>query len=90
MTEQHIASRLIEPLNAGILPPMSDLAEIQQAILDLPSRERAQLWDWFQEQEIDETPELLAAIDEGIRSIEENGGVSADEARRRIATWVAK
>ena len=67
---------------------MSGLAEIQRAILELPTRDRAQLWGWFQEQENDESPEQLAAIDEGVRSIDSDGGVPAEEVRRRIATWV--
>jgi hypothetical protein len=69
---------------------MSGLSEIQQAILDLPTQERAQLWDWFQSQEVEESPELLAAVDEGIRSIETEGGIPAEEVRRRIAQWAAK
>jgi hypothetical protein len=69
---------------------MSALAEIQQAILDLPTQDRSRLWDWFLEQEIEESPELLAAVDEGIRSIETQGGIPAEEVRRRIATWVGK
>lgn len=69
---------------------MSGLAEIQKAILELPRQERAQLWDWLQANEFEESPELLAAIDEGIRSIETCGGIPADEVRRRIATWATK
>jgi hypothetical protein len=81
---------LIEPPNTRILRLMSGLAEIQQAILGLAAQERSQLWDWFLEQEIEESPELLAAVDEGIRSIETHGGIPAEEVRRRIATWVGK
>ncbi len=66
---------------------MSVLAEIQQAILELPTQERARLWNWFLEQEVKESPEFLAAVDDGIRSIESQGGIPADEVRRRIATW---
>jgi hypothetical protein len=69
---------------------MSGLAQIQQAILALPIHERSQLWSWFAEQEIDESPELLAAIDDGIRSIEAAGGIPAEEVRRQIGTWVSK
>ena len=50
---------------------MSSLAEIQDAIEKLGPEERAELWDWFQAQEVEETDEMLAAVDEGIRSIEE-------------------
>jgi hypothetical protein len=81
---------LIDPMNTRILELMSALAEIQQAILELPTQERSRLWDWFQKQEIEESPELLAAVDEGIRSIDTQGGIPAEEVRRRIATWVGR
>jgi predicted transcriptional regulator len=35
--------------------------------------------------DIEETPEMLAAIDAGIRSLETGSGVSLEEARQRIA-----
>ena len=40
--------------------------------------------------EIDETPEMIAAIDDGIRSMESGPGVPLEEARRRIAGWITK
>jgi hypothetical protein len=46
---------------------MSNLIEIQEAIEKLAPKERAELWDWFQAQEVEETDEMLAAVDEGIR-----------------------
>ena len=49
---------------------MSSLAEIQEAIEKLTSEERAKLREWFDAQDAEETDELLAAIDEGIRSAE--------------------
>ena len=39
---------------------------------------------------IDESPEMLAAIDEGIRSIEAGAGVPIDDARQRLAGWIIK
>jgi hypothetical protein len=52
--------------------------------------ERAELWDWFQAQEVEETDEMLAAVDEGIRSIEEQGGTPAEEVRKLIPKWITK
>ena len=49
---------------------MSSLAEIQEAIEKLTSEDRARLREWFDAQYAEETDELLAAIDEGIRSAE--------------------
>ena len=48
---------------------MSSLAEIQEAIENLGPEERAELWTWFQE--VEETDELVAAVDEGIQAAEE-------------------
>jgi hypothetical protein len=47
---------------------MSNLIEMQDAIETLAPKERTELWDWFQAQEVEETDEMLAAVDEGIRS----------------------
>jgi hypothetical protein len=69
---------------------MSSLAEIQNAIEKLGPEERAELWDWFQAQEVEETDEMLAAVDEGIRSIEEQGGTPAEEVRKLIPKWITK
>ena len=69
---------------------MRALAEIQQAILELPIQERSQLWDSFLEREVEESPEFMAAVDEGIRSIETGSGIPAEEMRRRIVTWVGE
>jgi hypothetical protein len=40
--------------------------------------------------DIEETPEMLAAIDDGIRSVETGSGVPLEEARQRIAGWATK
>ena len=59
----------------GSFPPAPatiscSLAEIQEAIEKLASEDRARLREWFDAQYAEETDELLAAIDEGIRSAE--------------------
>jgi hypothetical protein len=38
---------------------MSNLIGIQEAIEKLAPKERAELWDWFQAQEVEETDEML-------------------------------
>jgi hypothetical protein len=48
---------------------MSGLAEIQETIEKLGPEEQAELWTWFQE--VEETDELVAAVDEGIQAAEE-------------------
>jgi hypothetical protein len=48
----------------------SSLAEIQRAIEKLAPTERSELRNWLDAQDIEESPEFLAAVDEGIRSAE--------------------
>ena len=48
---------------------MNKLSEIQSAILQLDPAEREELRHWLDET-AEETPEMLAAIDEGLRSLE--------------------
>jgi hypothetical protein len=54
------------------LPP-TELQRILERILELE-----------EPQEIEETPELLAAIDEGLRSLENEPTYTPDEVRARI------
>ena len=54
---------------------MTELVEIQDAIQHLPPRERAEVRHWIPQEE---TPEMLAAIDVGIRSAETEPKLSAD------------
>jgi len=42
------------------------------------------------EVDLEETPEMLAAIDAGIRSFETGPGVPLEEARRRLGEWISK
>jgi hypothetical protein len=69
---------------------MSSLAEIQEAIEKLTSEERAKLREWFDAQDAEETDELLAAIDEGIRSAETERTFSLEEVRGEIKKWATK
>ena len=64
---------------------MSSLAEIQEAIEKLTSEERAKLREWFDAQDAEETDELLAAIDEGIRSAETEAHLQSNIVR--IESW---
>ena len=40
--------------------------------------------------EIEETPELLAAVDEGLRSAESEPVYSTEEVRAKVAEWISK
>jgi hypothetical protein len=67
---------------------MSKLAEIQSAILQLDPAEREKLRHWLGET-AEEMPEMVAAIDEGLRSLKEKGVVSLEEVRAKIPQWAA-
>ena len=66
---------------------MTKLAEIQEAIQQLPPAERAELRHWLLEEE---TPEMLAAIDVGLRSLATEPTISADEMRGKLKAWTTK
>ncbi len=38
-------------------------------------------------EDIEETPEMLAAIDEGLRSLREEGSIPIEEVERRMKSW---
>ena len=69
--------------------PMTKLAEIQTAILQLDPAEREALRHWLDET-AEETPEMLAAIDEGLRSLKGKGVTPLEEVRKRLPSWVTK
>ncbi len=68
---------------------MSTIQEIQEAIIRLPPQEREALRHWLDDTE-EETPEMLAAIDEGIRSLREQPLVPLEDVRRKISGWATK
>jgi hypothetical protein len=68
---------------------MTKLADIQEAILRLEPKEQQALRHWLDET-AEETPEMLAAIDEGLRSLATEGGVPIDDARRHLRQWITK
>ena len=66
---------------------MTKLAEIQEAIMQLAPKEQQVLRRWLDET-AEETPEMLAAIDEGLRSLAKEGGVPIAEARNHLRQWI--
>ena len=74
---------------------MSTLVEVQEAVAQLPSNERRALQLWLNSQTEPELtgPEeqrLLRSLDEAARDIEAGKGLSLDEVRKRVGSWVAK
>lgn len=69
------------------------MTEILEELPRLARVEREKVWQRLEEielKEIEETPEMLAAIDAGRRSIREGKATTIEEARRLIAQWTTK
>lgn len=67
---------------------MSTVIEIEAAIEKLSPEEQRAVADWLNSRLIEETPEMLAAIDEADRSLAEEGGVPVEEVRRNLRRWI--
>ena len=67
---------------------MSTVTEIEAAIEKLSPVEQSAVADWLNTRLVEETPALLAAIDEADRSLAEVGGVSIEDARRNLRQWI--
>jgi hypothetical protein len=68
---------------------VTKLAEIQEAILQLDPKEQQVLRHWLDET-AEETPEMLAALDEGIRSLANEPTVPIEEVRAKIKAWTTR
>jgi peptidoglycan/xylan/chitin deacetylase (PgdA/CDA1 family) len=57
----------------------------------LPPEEVTKVRDWLIEHD-EESPELLAAIDEGLRSLEKKGArvVTRDELEQKVRKWAGR
>lgn len=74
---------------------MSTLIEIQDAVAQLPSNEKKALQLWLNSQTepemtAQEEQRLLCSLDEAARDIDTGKGVSLDEVRKLVGSWVAK
>jgi hypothetical protein len=63
-------------------------ADVIHQLETLPPQEVAKVRDWLSEHD-EESPELLAAIDEGLRSLEKKGArpVTRDELENKVRQW---
>lgn len=66
---------------------MSTVSEIETAIEKLSPVEQRELAGWLNSRLIDDTPEMLAALDAGIRSLETEPTVPLEDVRRKIKGW---
>lgn len=69
---------------------MSTVAEIETAIERLSPEDQRALADWLNARLVEETPEMLAAIDEADRSLATEGGVPVEEVRRNLRQWITR
>lgn len=74
---------------------MSTLAEIQDAVAQLPGNEKKALQLWLNSQtepemSSQEEEQLLRSLDETVADIDAGKGVSLDEVRKRVGSWAAK
>ena len=62
--------------------------DVINQLLTLPPAEVAKVRDWLSEHD-EESPELLAAIDTGLRSLAEKGArlVTRDELATKVGQW---
>lgn len=65
--------------------------ELIKQLQTLPPDEVAKVRDWLSEH-VEESPELLAAIDQGLRSLEEKGArvTTRDELENKVQQWAGK
>ncbi len=66
---------------------MSTVTEIEAAIEKLPAAEQRELADWLNSRLLEDTPEMLAALDAGIRSLATEPKVPLEDVRRKIVAW---
>lgn len=74
---------------------MSTLVEIQDAVTLLPGNERKALQLWLNsivepDLSAQEEERLLQSLDEAVRDIDAGKGVTMDEVRKRVSSWVAR
>jgi hypothetical protein len=66
------------------------IKEILEELPKLTPEERQEVRDWLDAVEFSETDELIAAVDEGLRSAATEPLLSIDEARKTIRRWATK
>jgi hypothetical protein len=74
---------------------MSTLAEIQDAVAQLPHAERKALQIWLNSQadpemSAEEEARLLRSLDDAIRDIDAGKGLTIDEVRQQAGSWAAR
>ncbi len=67
---------------------MSTVTEVEAALEKFTPEQLREVADWLNARLMpEETPEMLAAIDEGLRSLKSEPKLSGEEVRRNIRAW---
>jgi len=66
---------------------MSTVPEIESAIEKLSPAQQREIVGWLESRLMPEPPAMLAALDEGIRSLDNEPTVPDEKVRRKIKTW---
>jgi hypothetical protein len=70
---------------------MSTVSEVEAALEKFTPEQLKEVADWLNARLVSqETPEMLAAIDDGLLSLETEPKLSTEDVRRNIRTWVTK
>ena len=70
---------------------MSTVTEVESALEKFTPAQMREVADWLSARLIpEEAPEMLAAIDEGLRSLETEPTLSVEEVRQNIRAWATK
>jgi len=70
---------------------MSTVSEVEAALEKFTPEQLREVADWLNARLIpQETPEMLAAIDDGLRSLETEPKLSAEDVRQNIRAWATK
>jgi len=70
---------------------MSTVPEVEAALEKFTPEQLREVADWLNGRLLpQETPEMLAAIDDGLRSLETEPKLSAEDVRQNIRAWATK
>ena len=74
-----------------MLRGMSTVSEVQAALEKVSPPQMREVADWNAARLLpEEPPEVLMAIDAGLRSLEAEPTLTADQVREQIATWTGR
>ena len=64
--------------------------EVIRQVEAMSMAEQAKVREWVLAMEVQESPEILAALDAAVRSADARGTTSIDEVRKLLPKWISK